>query len=495
MLERCTLVANGAVSAARSNFSGLGAAGCAFFGFTTDLDGTPLGGTTHNATSNGTALGTSGQTGLASGDFVNTGGGTEDYRRASGSTKLGNTGTTISGVTVDLFGLSIPQGAAPDIGATEFEEASGPVITGPSGAAGAASITHAVNENQNNAGTWSATGGTAWSLTGTDAPALAISSGGVVTLASGNFDRETKASYSFNVLRDSATQAVTLNINNVNEAPSFVGPDISVPTLVVNSSMTPISVVSRFSDPDSGDSGTYSAVGTWPAGVTVSSAGVISGAPTTVGTSSNLRVRRTDVGSLTADSNLFGITVSSSSSPVSFSGTVGAQSGTVGSAFAWSGSSLSSFFSGSLAPFAYSVVSGSLPPGLSINSSTGVVSGTPTASGNYSATFRATDTGSNTANSNSVSFSIAAAPSSGFSATVGPFSLNTGSPAMAAGEVLSFTAIAGNTGSGTTVINGTVTLGAGGSGLINTFPSSGTWQVNLRNSGGTGRWHNVVTAA
>jgi hypothetical protein len=95
----------------------------------------------------------------------------------------------------------------------------GPVITGPSGSAGAASITHAVAENQNSAGTWSATGGSAWSLTGTDASLLSISSGGVVTLASGNFDHEAKASYSFNVLRDAVAQAVTLNITDQAEAP------------------------------------------------------------------------------------------------------------------------------------------------------------------------------------------------------------------------------------------------------------------------------------
>ena len=94
-----------------------------------------------------------------------------------------------------------------------------PVITGPTGAAGAASITHSVNENQNNAGTWSATGGTSWSLSGTDAALLSISSGGVVTLASGNFDHEAKASYSFNVLRDAVAQAVTLNITDQAEAP------------------------------------------------------------------------------------------------------------------------------------------------------------------------------------------------------------------------------------------------------------------------------------
>ncbi|MFN7611033.1 MAG: putative Ig domain-containing protein, partial [bacterium] len=263
---------------------------------------------------------------------------------------------------------------------------------------------------QNNAGTWSATGGSAWSLTGTDASLLSISSGGVVTLASGSFDHEANASYSFNVLRDAVAQAVTLNINNVNEAPTFSGPDISVPGLVVGVAMSSINAALRFADPDSGDTGTYSAVGTWPAGVTVNSAGLISGTPTTPGTSSSLRVRRTDVGALTADSNLFSITVSAAATPVAFSGTVGAQSGTVGSAFSWAGSALASFFSGSLTPFAYNVSAGSLPPGLTLNSSTGVVTGTPTTAGTFNATFRALDTGSNAATSNSVAFTIAAAP-------------------------------------------------------------------------------------
>jgi CSLREA domain-containing protein len=47
---------------------------------------------------------------------------------------------------------------------------------------------------------------------------------------------------------------------------------------------------------------------------------------------------------------------------------------------------------GGAAPYAYTVSAGSLPPGLSLNATSGVVSGTPTTSGAYSFTIRATDT-------------------------------------------------------------------------------------------------------
>lgn len=56
--------------------------------------------------------------------------------------------------------------------------------------------------------------------------------------------------------------------------------------------------------------------------------------------------------------------------------------------------------SGGTAPYTWSVVSGSLPAGLSLSSTTGVLSGTPTTAGNYSFTFEATDANSFTGNRN-----------------------------------------------------------------------------------------------
>lgn len=99
--------------------------------------------------------------------------------------------------------------------------------------------------------------------------------------------------------------------------------------------------------------------------------------------------------------------VSSGSAAVSFSGTVPAQSGTVGTAS--TALALASYFSGTFTPFTYSVFSGALPGGLTLNTSTGQISGTPTTAGSFSAVVRATDTATNTANTGTISWTVLAA--------------------------------------------------------------------------------------
>lgn len=96
-----------------------------------------------------------------------------------------------------------------------------------------------------------------------------------------------------------------------------------------------------------------------------------------------------------------------SSTPVSFSGTIPTQNATEGTPFS---ADLSGYFSGTETPFTYSVQSGALPAGLTLNSSTGVISGTPTTPGTATGiVIRATDAGTDTADSNSFSIDVAAA--------------------------------------------------------------------------------------
>ncbi|MEY2656191.1 MAG: hypothetical protein RLZZ524_3219, partial [Pseudomonadota bacterium] len=61
--------------------------------------------------------------------------------------------------------------------------------------------------------------------------------------------------------------------------------------------------------------------------------------------------------------------------PPSFSGTIPAQTCTEGEAFSYD---VSGFWTGGADPLEYSIASGALPAGLSLNSATGVISGTPT---------------------------------------------------------------------------------------------------------------------
>jgi hypothetical protein len=93
--------------------------------------------------------------------------------------------------------------------------------------------------------------------------------------------------------------------------------------------------------------------------------------------------------------------------PIAFNGSVPNQTATVSTAFSLN---LSTFFSGTQAPFSYALIAGTLPAGLTLNTSTGVISGTPTAAATASGLqIRATDAGSNTAQTNTFSITVNAA--------------------------------------------------------------------------------------
>lgn len=106
-----------------------------------------------------------------------------------------------------------------------------------------------------------------------------------------------------------ASNAFSL-VSSSNAAPTFPGPNIGNQTGTVGTALS-LNVASKFSDTDAL---TFSAIGTWPAGVTVSSAGLISGTPATAGTYATLKVRATDTASQTVDSDTFSFTIAAAAS-------------------------------------------------------------------------------------------------------------------------------------------------------------------------------------
>jgi len=121
---------------------------------------------------------------------------------------------------------------------------------------------------------------------------------------------------------------------------------------------------------------TYSVgTGKLPAGLTLNNVGTIIGTPSGTGTS-NFTINATDFGTppLTVASPVFTVTINPPP-PLSITSTTMAN-GFTGTAYA---SSIAS--SGGVPPLTWSVPPGTLPPGLELNTSSGLISGTPTTAG------------------------------------------------------------------------------------------------------------------
>jgi len=143
--------------------------------------------------------------------------------------------------------------------------------------------------------------------------------------------------------------------------------------------------------------------GSLPAGLTLApSTGVISGTPTAAGVS-NFTVKVVDSSSpaQTVISGSLSITINSAISVT----TAALPNGIVGTAY-----SQTLAVSNGTAPFTWALNSGSLPAGLTLAPSTGVISGTPTTAGSSTLTVKVTDssTPAETATSGSLTISIAA---------------------------------------------------------------------------------------
>jgi PKD repeat protein len=182
-------------------------------------------------------------------------------------------------------------------------------------------------------------------------------------------------------------------------------------------------------DSASGQTLTYSATGL-PAGLSInSSSGLISGTPTTAGTSS-VTVTVTD-GTGASGTASFSWTINAVQNVVTVTNP-GAQTGTVGTAASLQ---IHATDSASKQTLTYSATG--LPAGLSINSSSGLISGTPTAAASSNVTVKATD---GTGASGTTSFTWTIASSGGGGCTAAQL---LGNPGFETGSASPWTASSG----------------------------------------------------
>ena len=239
---------------------------------------------------------------------------------------------------------------------------------------------------------------------------------------------------------------------------------------------TAVSLQIQASDSASGQTLTYSATGL-PAGLSInSSTGLISGTPTTAGTSS-VTVTATDTTGAHGSAS-FTWTVNPAANTVSVTNP-GNQTGTVGTAVSLQ---IQASDSASGQTLTYSATG--LPAGLSINSSTGLISGTPTTAGTSSVTVTATDT---TGASGSASFTWTVNPAANTVSVTNP-----GNQTGTVGTAVSLQIQASDSASGQTLTYSATGLPAGlsinsSTGLISGTPTTaGTSSVTVTATDTTG---------
>lgn len=156
-------------------------------------------------------------------------------------------------------------------------------------------------------------------------------------------------------------------------------------------------------------------IGTLPAGLTLSTGGLLSGTPTTAGTST-FTVTATDSATPTANTatKQFSLTIAA---PGALAITTAA---TLPAATVNTSYTTTLAATGGISPYTWSVTSGSaLPAGLTLDPTTGVISGTPTVAGTSTFSITVTDSATPTASTAAVTFSLTVNAAGGGSVPTG----------------------------------------------------------------------------
>ncbi|HUA79618.1 MAG TPA: putative Ig domain-containing protein [Dyella sp.] len=135
-----------------------------------------------------------------------------------------------------------------------------------------------------------------------------------------------------------------------------------------------------------------------PGGLTINAnSGLFSGTPTASGTFT-FTVIATDLHGFTSNPGNYSITIAP---PLTWT-PANPSSGTVGVSY----SAALGAASGGASPYVYSLNSGALPAGLSLNTATGAITGTPTAGGTFNPSFKVTDANGVTQTSSALTLTI-----------------------------------------------------------------------------------------
>jgi len=218
-------------------------------------------------------------------------------------------------------------------------------------------------------------GTTTFSLAGGTLPAgLTLASNGVLSgtpTQTGSFPITVKATDSNGCTGIGPTYNLTINCQT-----------ITVTNPAVSSGVAGSAFSQTFTQSGGIGTTTFSlASGTLPSGLTLSSAGVLSGTPTQTG-SFPITVKATDSNGCSGTGTTYNLTIACQTITVT---NPAGNSGVAGSAFSETFTQ-----SGGIGTTTFSLASGTLPAGLTLSSG-GVLSGTPTQTGTFTITVKATD--------------------------------------------------------------------------------------------------------